>query len=230
MRRTLHLQPTCGLDRVHISCFAFAWPSCSFLMGKTWKYHEIRTCPMWAPRTRRPNHCWCRTSAASPPGPTKPSSSLVHHPLNQKHQLTCFSKLYLKLCSSFWKDLKGTHFTCQTCVFRWILGHFPISTRTCPVWAPRTRRPNHCWCRTSVASPPSPTKPSSSLVPHPLNQKHQLTCFSKLYRKPNLSHISVVTRARYVQCPSKSVQNWKPSATKQFQKRPKKNACVLSLL
>ena len=46
MRRTLHLQPTCGLDRVHISCFAFAWPSCSFLMGKTWKYHEIRTCPM----------------------------------------------------------------------------------------------------------------------------------------------------------------------------------------
>ena len=33
-----------------------------------------------------------------------------------------------------------------------------------------------------------------------------------------------------MQCPSKSNQNWKPSATKQFQKRPKKNACVLSLL
>ena len=76
-----------------------------------------------------------------------------------------------------------------------------------------------------MASPPSSTKPSSSLVHHPLNQKHQLERLSKLYRKPNLSHHTC-----NMQCPSKSNQNWKPSATKQFQKRPKKNACVLSLL
>ena len=64
-----------------------------------------------------------------------------------------------------------------------------------PVWAPRTRRPNHCFHRISAASPPSPTKPSGSLIAHPLDQKHQLWCFSKLYLKPNLSHMSFVKRA-----------------------------------
>ena len=105
MRCIFHLQPPCGLDRVHMSCFTFAWPSCSFLIRQKTKYYETRTCPVSAPRTRRPNHCRCRTSVASPPSPTKPSSSLVPHPLNQKHQLTCFSKLYLK---NLLKFLKGS--------------------------------------------------------------------------------------------------------------------------
>ena len=64
-----------------------------------------------------------------------------------------------------------------------------------PVWAPRTRRPNHCFHRISAASPPSPTKPSGSLIAHPLDSEHQLWCFPKLYLKPNLPHMSFVKRA-----------------------------------
>ena len=70
-----------------------------------------------------------------------------------------------------------------------------LSLGSAPVWAPRTRRPNHCFHRISAASPPSPTKPSGSLIAHPLDSEHQLWCCPLLYLKPNLSHMSFVTGA-----------------------------------
>lgn len=67
-----------------------------------------RTCPVWAPRTH--HHCWCQTSASSPPSPTKPCDS---------------SSLPISLAFPSCTYLKGTHFTCQTCVFKWIWVTFP---------------------------------------------------------------------------------------------------------